>query len=174
MPLHNIEGDLLAQGYDYIVQQGNCLAVRSHGLSKQIANRWPHSDVYAGRKPVGKRNLAQPADREPPGTMWVQGGLITFWAQWRPGKVTAPYFSRYPESDPPETSKQREIWFQECLDHLAEYLEGNDPWGKRIGFPHGIGCGMAGGDWLTYQAMLESFSDKTENQIYIIKLPSFF
>jgi len=40
----------------------------------------------------------------------------------------------------------------------------------KIGFPYGIGCGLAGGDWKKYKKMLEDFASQVKCQINVIKL----
>ena len=65
---------------DAIVHQCNCLTVRAHGLSAQIARKYPWGDVYSYRRSQGswiwghyhrKRNLAVPEDRKEPGTIQI-------------------------------------------------------------------------------------------------------
>lgn len=82
-----VHANLLSFPADVIVQQNNCLAVKSHGLSKSIADKFPYADVYGQRKSVTqpsstsssslspmsstsrKRNLSRPEDRPEPGTI---------------------------------------------------------------------------------------------------------
>ena len=168
MPLFRQTGNLLESDADYIVQQCNCLTVRAHGLSADIAARFPDSDPYAARRPLGKRNLAQETDRGEPGTIQVLGRVVCLMAQWRPGNTGSRYFHRYPESDPPETAAQREKWFRACLEELAIICAG-----KRVAFPDHIGCGMAGGDWEYYEQMIETFANETMD-VFIIKMETFW
>ena len=65
-------GDLTEwKGVDAIVHQCNCLTVKAHGLSAQIARKYPWADVYRYRRRQGIRNLAIPADRKEPGTIQI-------------------------------------------------------------------------------------------------------
>ena len=65
-------GDLTEwQGVDDIVHQCNCLTVKAHGLSAQIARKYPWGDVYRYRRRQGFRNLAVPEDRKEPGTIQI-------------------------------------------------------------------------------------------------------
>ena len=57
---------------DAIVQQCNCLAVRSHGLSARIADKYWWADVYHLRRPERRRNLAVPEDRAKPGYIQIR------------------------------------------------------------------------------------------------------
>ena len=53
------------------MHQCNCLAVKAHGLSAQIARKYPWADVYRYRRRQGLRNLAIPADQKEPGTILI-------------------------------------------------------------------------------------------------------
>ena len=57
---------------DAIVHQCNCLAVRSHGLSPRIADKYWWADVYHLRRPERRRNLAVPEDRAKPGYIQIR------------------------------------------------------------------------------------------------------
>ena len=56
---------------DAIVQQCNCLAVKAHGLSQAIADRYPWADPYRIRRPEGKRNLVVREDLAVPGSIQI-------------------------------------------------------------------------------------------------------
>lgn len=164
-----VQGNLLQAKADYIVQQCNCLTVKSRGLSKQIADTFPFADVYAKRRPQGRRNLAIAEDRSHPGTIEITQHVVALYAQWRPGNTHSPFWKRYPESDPVETREQRELWFQECLGELEESCKGQQ---VSIAFPHGIGCGLAGGNWNHYLKFIEDFSARNDHiEVIIVKLP---
>lgn len=168
MPLYRRTGDLLAVDVDHIVQQCNCLTVRPHGLSADIAKRLG-SNPYESRCPEGKRNLALVSDRGTPGSVVITGRVVNLMAQWRPGKIGSPYFHRYPESNPPETAEQREKWFQACLDALGAVFS------KSVAFPDHIGCGLAGGNWQHYEQMIEAFAKKNSSMdVFIIKMETFW
>ena len=66
-------------------------------------------------------------------------------------------------------SKARKRYFFQCLTHIAEI-----PDLKSIAFPYGIGCGLAGGSWIEYLALLEKFAvfigDRAS--VSIVKLPT--
>lgn len=50
-------GNLLKASEDVIVQQLHCLAVRPHGLSKSISNRFEHGDHYVSSSGIARKNL---------------------------------------------------------------------------------------------------------------------
>lgn len=160
-------GDILQfKNVDFIVQQCNCLTIKSRGLAEAIAAAYPDADTYSKRRPNSK-NLAIEEDRHIPGTISVHKKVINMYAQWRPGRVQGPHFSLYPESLETETTKSREKWFLQCLSAIASTF-GNEP--KRFAFPFKIGCGLAGGDWKVYLRMLQEFAEKNPHfTITIVK-----
>ena len=90
-----VDGDLLkAKDVDVIVHQVNCLCIKAHGLSKQIAERFPWGDIYSTRRGEGNRNLAVREDRGIPGTIKLlkspeplQPDVVCFLSQWDYGTV---------------------------------------------------------------------------------------
>ena len=83
------------EGVDAIVHQGNCLTVKAHGLSAQIAKKYPWGDAYQRRRPQRRRNLAVPEDRKETGTIQIMKNphlwrekpdVIILYAQWDFGK----------------------------------------------------------------------------------------
>ena len=55
MVVRFVYGDLLkTMEVDVIVHQVNCLCIRAHGLSKQIANVFPWADIYSTRRGDGR------------------------------------------------------------------------------------------------------------------------
>jgi len=170
--LRTVQGDIMAAPENYIAHQTNGCTVYPYGLAKTIAQRFPWADVYGQReKEPGKKNCAVSASRDPPGTVKVvqdptnsdPKGVICMFAQWAPGKP-GHYASAYP-SDYTDTLANRVEWFQTCLDKIDD-LNLCEP----IAMPHSVGCGLAGGDWDTYRAMIESA--QTEVVLYEWGLPT--
>lgn len=163
-----VNGDLLqCAEADWIVQQCNCLTVRAHGLAQTLFAKFPNANCYAKRRAIGQRNLAVDADRAAPGSVsLVDDKVVNMFAQWRPGSTSSKWFSSYPEfPGEKETVEAREKWFQQCLDALS--LLG----GERkltIAFPFRIGCGLAGGDWDRYSAMIAAFEQKNKERITVL------
>lgn len=161
-----VQGDITEAKVDYIVQQCNCLTVRAHGLSETLEKKFPHAHLYGRRRSLDSRNLAVLEDRPLPGTAVILQGepnIVCLFGQWRPGKISSPYFDSYPESDPPETSSQRLAWFRSALWSLGNYLEATSSRRVKIALPWKIGCGLAGGDWNDYFLVIQSFSETFVN-----------
>ncbi len=166
-----VEGDLLEyDAADYIVQQCNCLTVRSHGLSDSIAKVFPEANPYARRRGIGSRNLCVKEDRGSPGSIEVFGRVVCLYGQWRPGRIGTSYFFKYPESpEGIETAQLRIAWFRRGLTALSARTAGTT---ATVAFPDRIGCGLAGGDWQTYRQMLEKFAQENQHlKVVIVKTP---
>jgi O-acetyl-ADP-ribose deacetylase (regulator of RNase III) len=159
--LGTITGNLLDATEKYIAQQCNCVTVKPHGLSKSIAERWPyHGNVYAERS-AKSANTAQDPDQpgsvvitEPERSDSAQPILLHMMAQWTPSKPCS--YSRYYPDTYKDTRANREMWFQQCLD----ILDAECPADSVVAMPDHIGCGLAGGNWNTYKAMLSKCSTK--------------
>jgi hypothetical protein len=70
----------------------------------------------------------------------------------------------------------RKIYFALCLDELRKRIETDDylrfltrTYGMVV--PHGIGCGIGGGNWKEYKAMLAKFAMSADITLFIAKLP---
>ena len=161
MPYTIVTGDLLeVTDAEYIVQQTCCTACSAQGLSKAISTKWPSINPYAERRRWGRTNWAVQEDRAEPGTIAVyefeappQGtlkGVVCAFAQVCHGK---PGMAKDPLGlAAADTAADRLRYFQSCLDCLEELGA------TSVAFPYGIGCGLAGGVWVKYEAMLKQWS----------------
>ncbi len=180
-------GDLIAAGkagdVDYLVQQGNCLTCRPHGLSQAVADAWPaYGDIYAGRTAVeGCINVAVELCRPAPGDFELYAPhdagkpvIVALFAQWRPGKITidrAVYGSIFPglPTGERETAAARFSWFKTALAKFEQHLCKDiaaPAHTMNIGFPSKIGCGLAGGHWPDYLSALEAFAKRLDPMQY--------
>ena len=133
-----VVGNILDAQEDFICHQTNCVTTYALGLARDLFERYPHADTYRGRT---KRT--QPA----PGTIDIMRGpknIINLNAQVYPGCV----------GKSQDHTVDRHGYFRACLMRIHEEA----PEGSSFAFPHGIGCGFAGGDWKAYSAMIEKFS----------------
>ncbi|GMI33734.1 hypothetical protein TrRE_jg11320 [Triparma retinervis] len=157
--LHHVHGDLLAHDADYIVHQCNCRTTRAMGLACSLFCSFPHADTY---KVPSDLKLAPMPPKRVPGTLTLHGGpgtglrgVINLYGQDAPGKTA-------------ETKAQRLTWFQNALQQLADVPNLNS-----VAFPHGIGCGLAGGSWTQYEAALGAFAVLTpQTEVYIVQIPT--
>ena len=151
-----INGDIIDSECKYIAHQCNCNTVKAHGLSKTIATKWPWADVYSKRVQIGTRNAA--VNPSIPGTIELitnenaNKTVICLFAQWAPGK-SGDYAGYYPKTYN-DTKENRLTWFKECMTKVDELNI------DEIAMPYKIGCGLAGGEWKTYEQILKSAKTK--------------
>ena len=115
-------------------------------MAKTLENYFEHGDVY----------------RDIPGTVTIFDGeddlpsIICLYGQFSPGKSGSNYnyFKDYPDG-----KKDRLRYFGEGLYALLEYFGEECPF---IAVPFMIGCGLAGGNWSSYLALLQNFHSKLQ------------
>jgi len=141
-----VRGDLLTITLEhntmcnYICHQTNCTSTYAKGLAKHIFDKFPNANTYC---PGFIRTL---------GCISIHGNVINMYAQLYPGK---------PRSRDNKT--QRLNAFRQCLKQIAEI----DELGS-IAFPHRIGCGLAGGNWAEYKALIDKFAESVDATVYIV------
>jgi O-acetyl-ADP-ribose deacetylase (regulator of RNase III) len=171
MRINFVFGDLLKlRDVDVIIHQVNCLCVKAHGLSKQIAEKSPWGDIYSTRQAEGKTNVAIVGDRGVPGSIQIfkspdplRPNIVCFLSQWDFGTFDQKYRNIPPYTD---TRENRIGWFVHCLKQLKALNI------KSVGLPYQIGCGLAGGDWTTYFEIIQEFVTES-NIVFFIVRPSF-
>lgn len=143
--LEIVTGSLLESECQYIAHQCNCYSTRSVGLAAAVFNAFPWADVYSDRHQRG-------SDAAFFGSITIHGNpqlnqrpVINIYGQLYPGKSL-------PGRD---SVTARLAAFREALARIARIPELSS-----IGFPYGIGCGLAGGDWNEYQKLLEGFAEQ--------------
>ena len=152
-PVKRVSGDLLEAKVDCIFGQYNCITITSLGLALSTSQKYPYADMYSHRRRYGRSNKCLSEDEDKPGTCKIakpgegQTGpyVACLFSQHNPGK---PSFS--------ESTKQREKWFLESLTNFTQ--EAKDLNIKTIGIPFNIGCGLAGGNWVSYYKMIHDFA----------------
>jgi hypothetical protein len=112
--------------------------------------KYPYANIYRERK-----------EKSMPGHIVVKGNgkdermVINMLAQYYPGP------SKYGN----DSEEKRLQWFQDCLDEMSELISEN----VSFAFPYQIGCGLAGGKWGSYLAMIENFQKKHKILVCIMK-----
>lgn len=142
MNLIEINCNIFDTNAQYIAHQCNCVSFYSKGLASEIFKRYPDANVYIN----GKRRI--------PGTIDVSGRIINMFAQFYPGSPRAG-----------DSQEDRHKWFTDCLNEIRKIflLES-------VAFPHMIGCGLAGGNWTIYRALIRKFADNNPRiKVYICK-----
>lgn len=138
-------GNLLESECQYIAHQCNCYSTRSAGLATALFKAFPWADVYSDRRQRGN-------DAASFGSITIHGNpqlnqrqVINIFGQLYPGKPS-------PGRD---SVTARLAAFRKALARIARIPELTS-----IGFPYGIGCGLAGGDWNEYQKLLDDFAEE--------------
>ena len=137
-----ITGNLLDIASGVICHQVNCRGVAGAGLALQIRRRWP---------------------------MWythyrsISGylGLVDWWRADEDLWIASLYAQSGYGMEERHTNYSA---FGQCLMHIRRTCHADY---SRIYIPHGIGCGLAGGDWGIIRALI---ADALPNA-QIVKLP---
>ena len=169
--LREIVGDLLdyagasadgsfANADTYIVQQCCCVSTYTAGLSQAIAKKWPALNPYKSRKAIPGTRRATLETRAEPGTAAIlrfangisAANLVCLYGQYGPGKPGVYHDDEIEPYD--DSAKARLGFFKWALEDMSSTIED----GSTLYFPHGIGCGLAGGDWDAYKSALVVFA----------------
>lgn len=148
--------DILKSDIKIIAHQVNCVSKGSRGLARQIFDKYPNSNIY---NKISNRKLGQV--------------YITFEhnSKLKILHITAQVYTGKPRGADEYVNRLKA--FKECI-YLLENNQGisRDLVGSHtikiealrrfdiiddnvIGFPYGIGCGLAGGNWNDYYKILE-------------------
>ena len=172
--------DLLFLDVDMIVQQCNCLTVTAHGLSQQIKEKLK-VDPYGHRKCMkGRKNCAVKEDRGIPGQVKIYRRknlrpqyVACLFAQFSPGRPQSYYQDILQEHIDPTTNQpikddfnQRQEWFKQSLEILGRRLVQLNC--HTVAFPSQIGCGLAGGSWINYKAILTEWASKNADKFSVL------
>ena len=138
-----------------IFHQANCTRGTLKGLAANIARNYPWSVEPTRLKALNnlEKYLSDPFT---PGTYYhaQKGklGVVSLSGQYVVGK---PYHKNK------EDYKKRMTWFETALtSFIDDQKEKNQ---LKLYFPYQIGCGLAGGDWEKYYALLNKIQEKYPN-----------
>ena len=129
-----------------------------------MASAFPHCKSAPGRtaKEVGLRSLAHESEWSRPGTVvtWeapdgvecpLVVGVCGQWAAGRPRKSIQP-----PPYLGADKLADRVRWFEAGLQSLGDVVRSRGL--RTVAFPHGLDCGVNGGNWEHYRALLQQFA----------------
>ena len=150
-----LEGNLLNTPICLIAHQVNCLGVMGGGVAKQIKDKW--NEVYEEYK----SELALFKENAPLG--------LSFNIETKDKKhiIMNVFGQYYYGTDKKYTDYQalkRGMIYGIC--DYRELYGIDDNVQLPIAIPHGIGCGLAGGDWIVVRKLLEEI-EQNENVIFI-------
>ena len=147
-----VKDSILNAKEKYIVHQANAVSNQAGGLAFYIFQKFPYADIYKGRPYPYK-----PSGTNFPGHCVIKGDgkadryVVNLIGQYFPG-------SPHNKNSLLDGSNTREGYFNTCLKQLSHI-----PDIESIAFPFNIGCGLAGGDWNNYFAMIKAFATEIHN-----------
>lgn len=136
-----------------LAHQTNCSSTHSAGLAAAVFNRFPNANTYGKwhkKRVYGACDVFDVSEYGTPVTH-----VVNMNAQYFPGSVRTG-----------ENYAERHMRFSECLLELQGLVQRNG-W-KRVNFPYRIGCGLAGGNWDAYIAMLHKFAGSVDADVYVV------
>lgn len=146
-----VRGDLMRCAEAVLAHQCNCESKNARGLAKALFERWPSVDVYAKR-----------TNPSTPGTIEVRQvhgrAVVALFGQIKPGKPWGRLDGRV----------QRLEYFRRALDRLGDFMSREGT--AAVAMPYLIGCGLAGGEWIVYEAAIHAFADKFHIQVTLYDL----
>jgi len=149
--LYEVNGDILRDDYQIICHQTNCKGVMGAGLAKDIALRYPK--VYHRNKDYCHTKKAL-------------GTILP--VQIAPGKTCVNIYGQENYGWEKRCYTNYEA-LKKALDTLADRINNaNVPYESKIAFPKRMGCGLAGGEWAKVRALIEEFSNKVQQDVYIV------
>lgn len=150
MTIKIIKGDILNSNSQYIIHQCNCVTKNAGGLAKAIFDKYPYANTY-----ISRNNSSTLGSIEIKGDGKDERFIINMYAQFYPGK---PNYNN-------DSYENRKQWFYECLLKISKIKNL-----KSVAIPFGIGCNLAGGNWIDYYKMICDFDKSVNIQIIIYKL----
>lgn len=139
------EGDILQSGADVICHQVNCMGVMGGGLARQIRDKYP--DVYQQYQSKCDADNYCLGDVQYCGEAEVI--IANMFAQFGYGRD-----KQYTDYDA----------LKRCLKNVRGALQiySHHHSNYRVAFPHGLGCGLAGGDWAIVHGMIDEIFGDSE------------
>ena len=175
-----VEGDLLHYPANYLVHQTNCTSTHARGLAQHLFRQYPFANAYQTK--ICKRVAGTVSfHRDEKSKTLV---VVNLYGQHYPGRGSNKKQKRNKTSTTSndhhirDDAAARETYFQHALLDLENQITKNkhrinsttDP--ITIAFPYGIGCNLAGGDWVAYRSMLERFATRNSHlSVVVVKLP---
>lgn len=154
--LRFVQGDLLRSDCTIIGQQCNCFSVMGAGFARQIKK------MYPGAYLADKTFPFSPQERLGKFSYFIcpNRAVFNLYGQYRYGRDI-----KYTDYQALRSSLQS--MFRFISTNRDSIFRG---WLIKIGFPYGMGCGLAGGNWPSVSHMLDILSDQFKMTVFIYKL----
>lgn len=154
--IYILEGDLLNSDCTVIGHQANCFSTMGAGFALQLKNHYPEA-YEADRKfklppkeRMGRFSFALSNDKK--------RLIFNLYGQFRYGKGR-----KFTEYDALEESMNKMFKAVSLAEKKGFFV--------KLGFPHGIGAGYAGGEWKEIYKRIESVSEAYGRDVYLYKMP---
>lgn len=150
--IQTINKSLLEADTKYIAHQCNCITTHSAGIAKMIFDKFPWSNTYKNRKLASVQGTVDIIENKKP-------YIINMYVQYYPGKARINNLGKLFDNSfdfiIKDSAEDRLRYLKECLDKVSQI---NNI--ESIGFPEGMGCRLAKGNWNHNLAVLEQFAEK--------------
>lgn len=150
--IQTINKSLLEADTKYIAHQCNCTTTHSAGIAKAIFDRYPWANTYKNRKLASVQGTIDIIENRKP-------YVINMYIQYYPGKAKLSNLGNLFDSPfefiIEDSAKNRINYLRKCLNKISE-IENIES----IGFPEGMGCRLAKGNWNDIRPILEEFAEK--------------
>ena len=156
--LYEVYGDVIEdKTYDVFCHQTNCQGVMGAGVALQVKIKYPEVAKCDREYFLSKR------EQDHAGMLGTNVYIMT-----NDGRTCVNMYAQFHYRND-GTRKTDYIAFKRCLIRLINKLQTMDP-SLKVAFPYGIGCGLGGGDWNVIKAMISSFSEHVEQDVYLVRL----
>jgi hypothetical protein len=145
-------GNILNAGAEYVMHQTNCVTIGSAGVAKVLFDKYPIADIYKSRNSPSSPGTTS-VHKTPTGM-----SIVNLMGQYLPG------YASNTKGLVADTKASRIAFFSSALMEFLVWLKANETnlYSFTVAAPYRIGCGMAGGDWLTYEETLLDFEEKLQ------------
>ena len=156
------DGDILNCSQPWLVHQLNCVSSGARGLAAVLFDRYPSTNAYARRSgPSTPATIDVAAVR-------ADLRVVGLYSQYYPGTTSS---SREVLDD----ADTRLLWFRESLHAFASHHlrepAARDPTARcSVAVPFLIGCGLAGGDWPSYEETLKVWARRWSVDLVLYRL----
>lgn len=173
MTVNYIEGDLLTHACHYLVQQCNCQTSTAAGLSKAIFSKWPRANTYSGNNAAKRRPghidvievtankhvvslYGQNYPSKPRGAETAQQRLFWFRSGLQRLAQLLIQKAKLQQTAIASSSSVATATTATTTVTTATTTVTNNR--VVVAFPHFIGCGLAGGNWIDYDTEINNFA----------------
>jgi O-acetyl-ADP-ribose deacetylase (regulator of RNase III) len=160
-----VEGNLLDAKESCIVHQCNCTTTRAAGLAAQLHEKFPWCDIYSKRNGYDLGHIGEALISGNGKDRRYVASLISQIYAGGPSDKTQFYVPHLDEVIA-DNNNTRVMLFQRALEDLASNGI------TTFAFPWGIGCGLAKGNWKTYEKILREWANKNKLVVRVYKRDS--